>query len=242
MDSVQAKPIDFNELLMVMEKIVPKGCGTLRTVLRFEIEEPTKVNFAPLDGFVDYQRAIKSWRDPVAYARALNLFAKNCIGDAGKIRDRLLTSPNDEDPARVIVHALKGVAGNLYITHVADLAIKIDANLKFKQHKAVATELAQLESALTDVASAIGKILPDEETSTVTSVFDQEKVKDLCAKLSIALKALNPDDIEPILSKLGDYVPKTDMLPIQKAVEAFDFDLALEKIEALSTDLELNLG
>jgi PAS domain S-box-containing protein len=240
MDNVLAKPIDFSALLTAMEHAVPDGEGRANTVQRIEIIGATGVDFSPLEGIVDHRNAIRTWRDPVVYAKALSVFAADRSGDADEMERLLLGNPGDRGAARAVAHALKGVAGNLFITKVAECAIKIDSDLKSKRPKAAISELGQLRWLLAEAATAIGTIvIAGEDAGTPTRAFDPREVAELFSELSIALRELSPDALEPILARLAEFLPKADLMPIQKAVDAFDFDEANTRASALVDHLGL---
>jgi len=243
MDSVQAKPIDFSGLLSAMEQAVPEGQGQPVTARRIEVVVPVGVDFSPLDGIVDHQNAIKTWRDPVVYAKALASFAADRSRDADEIERLLLASPGNAEPARAVAHTLKGAAGNLFITKVAGLAIKIDSDLKSQHRKAAISELGQLRRFLAEAANAISKIIPcDDDAAARAKVFNQAVVVALLKDLSSSLEKLNPYVAEPILARLAEYLQKTDLAPIQQRVDAFDFMGARARVAALAEVLSVNGG
>jgi len=243
MDSVQAKPIDFSALLSAMEHAVPTGEGQPNSGQRIEIVEAIGVDFSPLEGIVDHRNAIRTWRDPAIYAKALTSFAMERSQDADAMERLLLASPDDTAPARAVAHALKGVAGNLFITKVASCAIKIDSDLKSRHRKAAIAELGQLRWLLAEAAAAIGKIVTaDVDTAPPRRDLDPGEMAQLFGELSAALGELNPDAVEPILARLAGVLPKSDLIQIQKAVDAFDFDAALAKASAIAGQLALSEG
>lgn len=239
MDRVHAKPIDFDELLYAMEQIVPIGLGESNTLLRIELGETQQIDFSPLTGVIDHQSAIKVWRDPVVYLKALISFADERSNDAENIEQLLLANPDNAEPARAIAHALKGVAGNLYINKVADLAIRIDAELKSKHRKTAIAELGQLRWLLSEAAQAIQKIKPADQQQSHQKDFDISVVSTLLQNLRTVLQELNPDSAEPILTSLCEYLPQQDLTPIQRAIDVFDFDAAQSKTLALVEKLRI---
>jgi signal transduction histidine kinase/HPt (histidine-containing phosphotransfer) domain-containing protein len=240
MDSILGKPIDFNELLSAMERIVPEGAGIPNTVYHIDITDSPELDFSSLEEIVDYPGAIKVWRDPLVFVKALNSFAKDRSKDADVMEQLLMANPENSEPARAIAHALKGLAGNLHITKVAEQAIKIDADLKAKRRQEAIAGLAQLRWLLAEASVAINKIpLIEKVATTETKEFDAKVMTELFSDLSAALDQLNPDVTEPILTKLDAYLPKDVLAPIQKAVDAFDFGRAKVKLSALAAMLEL---
>lgn len=238
MDSVQAKPIDFSGLLSAMEQAVAERQGQPITVRRIEIVAPIGVDFSPLDGIVDHRNAIKTWRDPVIYAKALTSFAAQHCRDADAIERLLLASPGNTEPAYAVAHTLKGVAGNLFINKVAELAIKINSDLKSTHREAALSALGQLRSLLAEAAGAIGKIAPcNQDATAMVKIFDPAAVVALLGDLSSVLGKRNPYAAEPILARLAEYLQKADLAPIQQRVDAFDFMGAKARAVALAETL-----
>lgn len=153
------------------------------------------------------------------YAKALLSFARERSNDATEMKRLLAESPEHNEPARALAHALKGAAGNLVLQRIADLATEIDAALKMGLRDKALPLLRELDNSLEEAAAA-GKLLE---------------------QLSVAMDELAPEVIEPILALLADYVAPSDLAPINKSVEAFDFDEAQTKALALAKKLGVTL-
>ena len=239
MDGVQAKPIEFSELFAAMERVVAPDGGQANTVHRLDLGAAAAVNFSALDGIVDHHKALRVWHDPLVYAKALASFAAERFRDADQMERLLMASPGNVEPARAVAHALKGVAGNLCIGRVTAQASKIDASLKSGQRNAGIAQLAQLRWLLAEAVNAIGKVMLLEGEAAATIVFDSAAAAELLDALAAALAQLNPDAVEPILARLAEYLPKGDLAPIQRAVDAFDFDSGMVRTAALAETLGL---
>ena len=244
MDGVLAKPVDFKVLFTTIEHAVPEGGGTANTNIQLNISVDADINFSPVKGIIDHDRAIKTWRDPLVFAKALISFAAERKTDAVEMTRLLLEHADDNEPARKVAHALKGVAGNLAINQVAHLGIKIDDALKSGQRQDAERMIGDLHQALEVTATAIANLrLPvadtDTDTDTDTKTFDPEVVRGLFGALLVALDELNPDAVEPVLIRLGEYIGVTDLATIQREVEAFDFYTAKDRVDALTKKLGL---
>ncbi|MBF0399548.1 MAG: CHASE domain-containing protein [Magnetococcales bacterium] len=244
MDGIEAKPIDFNRLFSSMEQLVPAGAGKPNIHRTIGLHSLAAINFSPLDGIVAYERAIKIWRDPAAYLKALLAFGRSRANDAIEMERLLSAYPDDTGPARAMAHALKGVAGNLAIDRVAHLATEIDADLKTDQKDSAASRLGELDRALRESTAAIDRIQPDTSNnqSSTLQPFDERTIRHLFAELSNALKTLNPDPVELIMAKLACYMTKSELDAIQRSVDVFDFDAARSHATALADGLSLRQG
>jgi CheY-like chemotaxis protein len=242
MDGVQAKPIDFDALLAAMEHIVPAGAGRPNTHHKIDIGNSIEIDFSSLASIADCQKALKTWRDPSVYAKALLSFVRERANDAAKIQRLLVENPEQLEPARALAHALKGVAGNLGLQRIADIAAELDAAFKTGLHDKALPLLAELGASLDAAAVAVGKLgLPEVPALAEIKAFDAEAVGKLLQQLSAALDELNPDAVEPVLALLAGYVAASDLAPVGKAVEAFDFDEAQTKTLELANKLGVTL-
>jgi PAS domain S-box-containing protein len=244
MDGVEAKPIDFNRLFASMEQIVPAGTGEPNIHRTIGLHSLDMIDFSPLDGIVAHERAIKTWRDPAAYLKALLSFSHARVDDAVEMERLLSASPDDTEPVRALAHALKGVAGNLAIDRVAHLAAEIDADLKAGQRDSATSRLEELAHALRESAVAIEKIQPGtvEGQPLTLQPFDEETIRHLFTELSNALEMLNPDAVAPVMSKLACYMTESELGAIQRSVDAFDFDAAQSHAAALADGSGLKNG
>ncbi|PHV11887.1 PAS domain S-box protein [Chitinimonas sp. BJB300] len=238
MDGVEVKPIDFNCLFASMEQIVPAGVGKPNAAQKFSLEIPVELDFTPIEGIVNVRRALNTWGGALPYARALASFTVQHGNDATKMR-RLLMASDDFEQVRAAAHALKGVAGNLFIEGVAGLAAEIDADMKAGQQSTVKSRLDDLEQALRATTTAIGQLRIPDRGPDVASIAESgtKSTGQLFAALLLALDELNPDVVEPILEELARYVSSAELAPIQRELEAFRFEAAKQEATVLACKL-----
>ena len=67
--------------------------------------------------------------------------------------------------------------------------------------------------------------------------FDRKVVVSLLGDIPGALEQLTPDAVEPILARLADYLPVTELSSMRKCLDDFDFDAANLELEVLSASL-----
>lgn len=241
-DGIEAKPIDFNTLFAVMERIVPAGCGMFRTTVPIATRADVQIDFSPLDGVVDHAKGLKSWLNPKAYAKALLSFAAERVDDSEKLANLLKDNQDDSEAALGLTHALKGVAGNLSITQIAVLTSEIETALKSGQRQALDILLPNLDHALTQTTQAISRLQPPVTPRTAPSnAFDKQVVCRLLSTLCNALGELNPDAVEPVLAELSKYLSNAELDGILRAVDGFDFDEAVSQSLHLAEKLGLTI-
>lgn len=242
MDGVVAKPTDFNELLTTMEQLVPSQCGVSRATIKIATATEALIDFSPLDGVVDYIKGLKSWMNCMAYAKSLLSFAAERCDAAEKIQELLDKYPDNNEPARAVAHALKGVSGNLALTLVAARVSEVDAALKAGQRSAMDTLLVNLRQALTQAGAAIGQLRLPAAKNMLINTFDQTIISRLLQELNSALHTLNPDAAEPVLDNLGGYIADSELIVIRSELECFDFDKAIQQTRCLAEKLGFSIG
>ncbi|CAG37021.1 CHASE domain-containing protein [Desulfotalea psychrophila] len=237
MDAVVGKPIILEGLFATMERVVPKGIGSLNEETFPGDQARQDIDLTPLADVVDIDRGLASWRDPLVFAKSLASFADRHSADAEKIQQ--LLDENSKE-ARMISHTLKGLAGNLSLPEVARLATEINAALKAGSHEPAATLLPSLQAALKNAAVVIRK-LKMPVARIATPEFDSKAVSSLLQELLIMLDQDDPVVAEPGLSKLGEYLTQDDMINIRRAIDAFDFARAKSQTRILAERLGIQL-
>ncbi len=240
MDAIVGKPIDVDELLSQMETLVPTGGGVANTSIALPTPAQSVIDFSPLTGVADHEKGLSTWLDPLIYADALLSFAEQHRMDAAKMLRNLQPNQDNTEAVRRIAHALKGVAGNLALFKIAALATDIDAQFKSGELLNITENIQHLDAALHNAASAIqGLRLPDKPIPASSAAFDAKQVDNLLQELIIALDALNPDHVEPILQKLAAFLGETELKAIRFEVDSFDFDGAKTEVNRLLAKLAI---
>ncbi len=228
MTSVVGKPIDFAELLVVMEDSVPQGRGVINLEIVDEVDVAgTNIDFSVVTDVVDYEKGLSIWGDGVLYARALIEFASQ-RKDSGQRMRQLITVGTDVEAAREIAHALKGLAGNLSITKVATMATDIDLLLK-KGHVDEALHIVEkIDKELQTVCQMITLIsIPENNEDRECEDVDTD-VDALFDRVLSALDELNPDVIRPPFNSLKRFIGQAVATKIGRAIDQFDFEQAKE--------------
>jgi CheY-like chemotaxis protein len=236
MDGVVGKPINFGELLSVMEKTIPERIGRIRTVEQFATKATITIDFSPLDGVIDHEKGLKTWIDALAYTKALKSFAE----ERRDASDKIAAALDNAAEIRQIAHAVKGVSGNLAMINVPAIAGEIEAMAISGEKENLDTLLLKLNGALAQVCSAIDKLqLPITQQAAATLSFDNDAVCQLFRELIAALEELNPDAVEPVISGLSAYLDEKELTKIRREIDNFDFEEATNQTNALVKKLEL---
>ncbi len=234
MDAIVGKPININELLEKMEILTPKTVGVTRTVLKVENGPQAVLDFSPVATVADSDKGLATWREPLVYAQALLDFARQHSEDAAKMARLFAESPEHVAAIRSIVHALKGVSGNLALLDVYALASAVDTDLHAGQLQNLSGQFAGLDAALKKTSAAILKLqLPEKNRDVSTKSFDAEQVSKLLQQVLISLDDLNPEKVDPLLQQLAPYLNETDLNAIHHEIDNFDFDKAKIEVKTL---------
>ena len=239
MDGFVSKPIDFNELFSEIAKIVPKDSGTVIDELEIS---PRKNNtsFPELAG-INTQQGLKNWHDAKRYGQSLISFSHTHQQDGLLIKQAL--ENKDLETAEKISHALKGVAGNLSITHVANIATEINVALKNKRD-GYEPLVDDLNKSINEVVAVISQLNNDDDTrdDNPNNNFDVNKVTKLFNDMMVALGTDDPDNIEPILEQLKGTLNRSQLKMLVGHVENFSFREAERATQELAKELGLDIG
>ncbi|MBF0316699.1 MAG: response regulator [Nitrospirae bacterium] len=159
-NAVIGKPVNFNRLFDTIEGITQERVGRM-FVEQMSVEPsdgdeahlPTKL--PSLEG-IDMGKGINIWMEPTVYIDALIEFSRK-YGNAAR-RISSLVEDNDMEPARRIVHSLKGLSGNLAMPQVYALSGDVEHALKERDIDRTRTLLQQLTTALSTVVDSICKL------------------------------------------------------------------------------------
>lgn len=246
MSDYVSKPIDFNELFMAIEKAVPKDAGIaidnlIKETPNKELETSTEKNKDSLIYGVDFDSGLLVWGNEEAYSRSLVSFAKKHQQDGYVIKQSVVNS--DFNSVSAVVHALKGVASNLSIKRLAEVAERIESQqdapseLREKLIDNLTDELEKVTAAIQDYyqiekadkpATTVMSVLPEQKRTLtdkgyelIQALMDELEAGDIGAAESV-IEAISSLD-EPNLD--DEFV---DLLADK--MRDFDFDQALELI------------
>jgi len=171
----------------------------------------------------------------------LNRFADSQAEAVQEIRNAL--AAGDIPVAERTAHSLKGAAGNLGATALAEEAAKAETAVKSGQ--GIGPALDSLEAALRDTVKAIRQALPVERPTDGGEVSSDPAI--VAEPLGRLKKLLKSDDgaaadfildARPSLSKV---LTSTEISDLSGYVGNFDFEAALKCLSGIAARLSLNL-
>lgn len=246
MDDVAGKPINFNELFVKIENLIP---GSHRHYTDIGAPLPLSDNTVtqtklPL---VDQESGIRRWQSKTAYFRGLEHFQQDF--SASKQALGQLSDAAQLDEIRQFMHKLKGLSGNLALKQLFFKTSELDEALSRKvtpDTDILAKGLDDLTAVISQTLEAINRLFrddtadPDTETETVRpKAFTADQI---CNSLARARKMFkkgefNEPEFNVLIKQLGPHIDQSRRGPLEKAAHEFDFDTAVKLIDTIKTDL-----
>lgn len=245
MDAVVGKPIDFSELFNIMERLVPQDGYTVANkatniaTLSTTVPQPSSSQTMHPVG-VDMQKGIQLWGDQKTFMDALRQFANEHQNTVEKITQ--LLEQGDMKHARALVHALKGVSGNLALTEVYAQTEMINNAFQMDKINDLKTMITNLSMAMTAFLSSIRPFeTQTQERQSSARDFDQDYVLELLKNILNQIDQYNPSVVTPFLSELREHLPAAKVEPLERCVTRFKFKKAKQEILNLTQSLSMKI-
>jgi two-component system, sensor histidine kinase and response regulator len=241
-----AKPIDPDELFSALLRwIKPRETKAASAKAAAPIKSPgTPADASETKAFeiagIDTKAALKRMGgNRRLYESLLRKFAEQQAAAVEEIRAAL--KAGDASTAERGAHTLKGVAGNLGATALAEVAAKAETAVKRGQD--VETVLDSLSLALAPVVQAIRTALPPE-VPTVAVSADPAAAADSLARLKKMLESDDGEAADFILdarAHLSGVLTGAEIDSLAELVGNFDFAAALKCLSSIASRLSLDL-
>ncbi|MCP4951282.1 MAG: response regulator [Proteobacteria bacterium] len=244
-DDVLSKPVNRNELLKNMEKMVSQGQGTPVTDDVRKERLPSFAESAAVSRITNSRQILERWGKEETYVAALRLFAASHTDDAVLLKRYLTEAPQNFDKAVTLLHALKGVSGNLMLSEIQSLSLQLEKSIRFNKKHNQHEMLMKLSVEIDRVVEEI-KNINQEKTREQEPVDHQEKSERIGAmwgELLDAVDQLDPARASLFVKKLEKNMTPEVLESIERLIGEFDFDAAKEliNVEIESQPLTTNL-
>lgn len=233
MDAVVGKPINFSELYRVMEQVVTDDRGLAVSEPVKEKKIPDMTDLSGIAGIADLTKALAMWKDADVYAQSLVSFIKTHGKDAKMIADHRVRQ--DQSEVKKILHTLKGTAANLALKDITHRVAMIEEQLNTRDRGLINESIEALAVLLRKSSEAILQLEVLEEENEILKAFDADQFETLLKVLRDKLPQSNPDLVEPVFEKLSMMISARHLSGIRNAVNAFDFEQALEEVDRLES-------
>jgi two-component system sensor histidine kinase/response regulator len=242
------KPIDPDELFRVLVRWIKRDGSASQVAGAASLRDASHTARTNCDGDalqisgIDTKAALRrTGGNRQRYESLLNRFADSQAEAVQEIRNAL--AAGDIPVAERTAHSLKGAAGNLGATALAEEAAKAETAVKSGQ--GIGPALDSLEAALRDTVKAIRQALPVERPTDGGEVSSDPAI--VAEPLGRLKKLLKSDDgaaadfildARPSLSKV---LTSTEISDLSGYVGNFDFEAALKCLSGIAARLSLNL-
>lgn len=238
MNSVVGKPIDFKHLNRVMDKLVPENKG-VRILNEDSPDAFCSSQLANIKG-VDFNAGMARWQNQEIYLKALINFSNQYENFSQKF---LFWLDADEiEEAHQAIHALKGVAGNLSIIKVADIAQNIISALKKENIEIAGEHFKILDAELRSVILSIHQSGHQNETTFFLKTIDPDRLNWLIQKITDGFNQYSPDALKPFIQELQTYVHPERLKRMLNYSDDLDYDKAKTELKKLVKLLPLDRG
>ncbi len=245
-----SKPIDMQQLYRVLTTwIKPQGNPVNVSALLAQTtgQEQSRESLADLPG-IQVQAALNALGTTVAFYKEMwRDFLRDHSADGEKIRSALFVQERP-DTARLLAHAIKGMAGNLGAKELGHIAQDLEQAIADNHREAWPHALERFEQAMEEVLQSAASLrqetarqrLPTPEESGTRPV-DQEAV---AQQLSTLLHWLRKGSVEAINSLeslrqlLSDTPLQPDLAKLERAIDDYSFDTACQHLETIAAQVE----
>jgi signal transduction histidine kinase/DNA-binding response OmpR family regulator len=242
------KPIDPDELFRVLLRWIkrddnPKAAKTVPPTSNTLQTPPTNSDGDVLQiSGIDTKAALRrTGGNRKRYESLLSRFADSQAEAVREIRNAL--AAGDIPTAERTAHSLKGAAGNLGATALAEEAARAETAVKSGQ--SIDPALASLEASLRKTVKAIRQVLPVEQPTDGSEVSsDPSIVTEALGRLKKLLKSDDgaaADFILDVRPNLSRVLTGTEIGDLSGYIGNFDFEAALKCLSGIAERLSLNL-
>ncbi|HPE72039.1 MAG TPA: response regulator [Candidatus Competibacter sp.] len=226
------KPFDVDEAIARIRALTYSAYGGTRYALAECVPRAEPVIDLP---DLDETRGLSIFKDPIIYKQYLRKFAQQYSGVESNL------TGIDPTSASIMMHKMKGVAGNLGLNSVAAAAVAVEGLLHTGQD--VTDALVRLRIALDTALKAVAAYAPLEPPEPVTQTIPcgLDQINGLLACILEALDADTPERVTPLLGKLSVLLPADRLIPLQSAVAHYDFRGAEAVTRTLAEELGITL-
>jgi two-component system sensor histidine kinase/response regulator len=233
------KPIDPRVMFQTLTRWVKASPGAARPVTAAPAAPQAAEAVPAIDG-VDVQDALQRLGGRTdLYAKIVRQFAEGQADAVVRLRAAL--ADHDEHGAERIAHTLKGLAGTIGATELAATALEVEQGLRQGRHSE--EQLVSLSTLLTQTVGAITAALPATPVAAPQSaaVSDPSTVLGRLGACLAAGDVEAQEILEAHAEALASGLGRASVDPLRAAVEAFEFDRALELLRTLVKERGLNV-
>jgi PAS domain S-box-containing protein len=216
MDGFAHKPIDLLRLTQEIARLLQ-----IQPKLKSIITEQSRCTHAVQGSVIDWTQGQRLWGSEQRHRTAIHQFIIEYRDSVPRLRQLL----NQADQLAAQIHKLKGAAGNLALSRVANVCHAIESALSANNTTEQAALLDRLADELMNISDALGGVLGINKGEVDDSAaMDTAQLLPLLDELDQALA--HGELAEEVLATLASILPAADFNALDQTVNAFDFDAA----------------
>ena len=242
MDDYITKPVNRGDLINLLDKYIhpessQQSTDSSKTVLNNQntTASPSKMSY-----IINTEEGInRLGGNKEIYIEILNDFHQ----DNETIHQLIFEKISQEqwDEAKVLVHTLKGAAGNLALSQLYNVTVDLDYALKVKDEDKIHAGFSLLQPALDATFKAIKELNADAESSSLVKNNHQQYsksdgMKAVLAEFREQLEQQNAESLDTF-STLKEYLNNdypSELEEIRHLLNRFDFEGALKKLKTIN--------
>ena len=220
------KPVDPADVYRVLKRWLQPVAGALSV-------EPSalEIEGLPMLAGIDVRAGlIRFLGDKDAYCGILRQVRQKYSQSMSVIRAHL--DRGEWDEARMLVHTMRGVCGNLGAMDVFAAASRLDDELRGEERANVEVFFAQLRSGFEDMLREIDRLKQPEFCPVPVPMLEPEALAELLTSLIPALRSRTPRKCQAVADTLRGFelpdIFKNDLTRMCVLMDQYDFAPALE--------------
>ncbi len=232
MDGFASKPVELHHLTREIARL-----------LHIPLDSPARTHRPPIVGIrgsiIDWDRGRLLWGSEQGHADAVRRFLKDFEYIVPRMRTLLDTlhpdSPHSDSQQGLAAeaHRLKGAAANLALSRIASTGAAIEHELGAGTAQNIASLLNRLADEFLNVGETLNQLRTPPPLPSAALAAHVDSARAL-TQLQALDKALAHGELaEASLTVLAETLPANILEPLNKAIDAFDFDAARKAIAAL---------
>jgi len=242
MDAFLSKPFDVAEAVALILSLVTPPTDARHAADKpadSAHETPSVAPHPDLPG-IAIDRGLAIWREPDLYRQYLRRFRRDYADSAQAIADA------EPEAAQRLAHRLKGTAGNMGLTDVANQADVLEQRLA----AGLTISVEALRDAITTALESIDRYAPDTIAAMAVppEVRPEASTEPPHAQIELRLREalsaferFDPPAAGPALEALAAHLSSERLAPLREAAEAFDAKAGMAAVRALAATLSIHL-
>lgn len=252
MNGFATKPLELPKLLaeiarVLQDRVLPSSSdGSIQSTSALAASSTAAAvsDAYPMDGdFVDWPTGLQLWGGKAPLRAAWARFMGEQGGRERELRS--LCEQADWGTVAAMVHRMRGAAGNLALRQLHEILTRMETAARRQNAPQFTALLPAMGSALAQIDTLLCASAPyadcsagdnsDRAQPDGMTALSAAQHQQAASVLPILIAALQAGEIpSKALEQLSQLLPAAAMVPIQTALDVFDFDQALGSAQALA--------